>query len=98
MDCRSAFVACFSGTSNDENKGAQIVINHTGMKPHFEYVDDRTPPDEIEKTIFDHEIIFLLPASVPGRYSALCALRVFALVSMEVPPILCLEMIGRLSN
>jgi asparagine synthase (glutamine-hydrolysing) len=61
MDCQSAFVACFDGTSNDERKEAQIIINHTGMTPHFEYVDDRTAFDEIEKTIFDHEIIFLFP-------------------------------------
>ena len=61
MDCQSAFVACFDGTSNDERKEAQIIINRTGMTPHFEHVDDRTALDEIEKTIFDHEMIFLFP-------------------------------------
>ena len=60
-DCQRAFVACFNGTSSDESKEASIVINHTGMKPHYERVDDHIALDNIEKSIFDHEIIFLFP-------------------------------------
>jgi asparagine synthase (glutamine-hydrolysing) len=61
MDCQSAFVACFGGSSNDESKEAGIIINYTGMKPHYEYIDDHTALDQIERTIFDHEIVFLFP-------------------------------------
>ena len=61
MDCQSAFVAYFNSISSDERKEASVVINHTGMKPSYEYIDDKIALENIERTIFDHEIIFSFP-------------------------------------
>lgn len=58
---RQAFVACFPGTEYDESEQARIVVDYTGMKPHYENVDDCVARDNMESIIFDHEIIFSFP-------------------------------------
>ena len=57
-DWQRAFVACFTGTSYDERQYAKVVIDHTGMLPHYQDVDDQQALKDIEKVIFDHEGIY----------------------------------------
>ena len=54
-DWQRAFVACFTGTSYDERQHAKAVIDHTGMVPYYDDVDDRQALSDIEKVIFDLE-------------------------------------------
>jgi asparagine synthase (glutamine-hydrolysing) len=64
-DWQRAFIACFTGTSYDESRYARMVVDHTGMAPHYESIGDRQALDNIEKVIFDHEIIFTFPRVGP---------------------------------
>ena len=60
-DWQRAFVACFTGTSYDERQYAKAVIDHTGMLPHYQEVDDQQALKAIERVIFDHERIYWFP-------------------------------------
>jgi asparagine synthase (glutamine-hydrolysing) len=62
---RRAFVACLPNTWYDERDEARIVIEHTGMAPHFENIDGRQAEENIEKIIFDHEVIWGFPRVAP---------------------------------
>ena len=57
-DWQRAFVACFTGTPFDERQYAKAVIDHTGMVPYYQDVDDQQALKDIEKVIFDHEGIY----------------------------------------
>jgi asparagine synthase (glutamine-hydrolysing) len=61
-DWQRAFVACFTGTPNDEQNYARAIIQHTGMTAHYERVDEATAVRHIERAIFDIEGIFSHPA------------------------------------
>jgi asparagine synthase (glutamine-hydrolysing) len=62
---RHAFIASFSGTPYDESDLARVIVDHTGMTPHYENIDDRQAIENIEQIIFDHEIIFAFPRVGP---------------------------------
>jgi asparagine synthase (glutamine-hydrolysing) len=57
-DWQRAFVACFIGTPYDERQFAKAVIDHTGMVPYYQDVDDQQALKEIVKVIFDLEGIY----------------------------------------
>jgi asparagine synthase (glutamine-hydrolysing) len=61
QDWQRAFVACFTGTSSDEREFASATINHTGLVPHYDDIDDQRALACIEKVIFDHECIYWFP-------------------------------------
>jgi asparagine synthase (glutamine-hydrolysing) len=54
-DWQRAFVACFVNTAYDERQYAEMVVEHTGMVPHYYDIDDNQALPEIDKFIFDHE-------------------------------------------
>jgi asparagine synthase (glutamine-hydrolysing) len=56
-DWQRAFVACFTSTPYDERQYAKIVIEHTGMIPHYLDIDDQQAVKHIDKVLFDHEAI-----------------------------------------
>ena len=58
---RRAFIARVRGTPYDESDQARVVVERTGMLPHFVDVEDQHVVDDIEKIIFDHEVIFWFP-------------------------------------
>ena len=60
-DWQRAFVACFTGTSKNEQNYARAIVQHTGMTAHYENVDDCAAVKNIEKVIFDLEGIFWDP-------------------------------------
>lgn len=57
-DWQRAFVACFTGTPYDERQYAKMVVDHTGMVPHYLDVDDNQALRDIERIIFDQEGIY----------------------------------------
>ena len=61
-DWARAFVACFIGTPYDERQYVKTVIDHTGMVPYYQDVDDHQALQNIEKVIFAHETIYWFPA------------------------------------
>jgi asparagine synthase (glutamine-hydrolysing) len=64
-DWQRAFVACFTGTPNDERQYAKAVVDHTGMTPYYLDVDDHQALKDIEKVIFQHESIYWFPSVGP---------------------------------
>jgi len=60
-DRQRAFVVCFTGTPYNERSYARMVIDHTGMEPHYVNIGDRQALDNIEKVIIDQETIFRFP-------------------------------------
>jgi asparagine synthase (glutamine-hydrolysing) len=56
-DWQRAFVACFTSTPYDERHYAKMVVDHTGMIPHYLDIDDQQALKHIEKVLFDHEAI-----------------------------------------
>ncbi len=86
-----AFVACFTGTAQDERRDARLILDYTGMPAHFENVDDRRACDSIDKVVFDHEIIFGFPRVGPwALYRAMRAADIHAsLNGIGVDDLLC---------
>jgi asparagine synthase (glutamine-hydrolysing) len=64
-DWQRAFVACFTGTPNDERQYAKAVVDHTGMMPFYLDVDDHQALKDVEKVIFQHESIYWFPSVGP---------------------------------
>jgi len=60
-----AFVACFPGTALDERQFAKIVVEHTGMVPIYEDVDEKLALGKIDKVVFDLEGIYWVPLVGP---------------------------------
>ena len=72
-DWQRAFVACFTGTPYDERLHAKAVVDHTGMAPHYQDIDDRLALQNIEKVIFDHETVYWFPSV--GNWTLYGAIR-----------------------
>jgi asparagine synthase (glutamine-hydrolysing) len=60
-DRQRAFIASFIGTRHDERPYTKAVIDHTGMAPYYQDVDDRLALQNIEKVIFSHETVYWFP-------------------------------------
>jgi len=72
-DWHRAFVACFPGTRLDERNYAKLVIEHTGMTPIYQDMDESVAATEIEKIVFDLEGIYWVP--LVGPWSIYRAMR-----------------------
>ena len=62
QDSQRAFVACFIGTPYDERQFAERVVDHTGMVPYYQDVDDHQALQNIEEVIFAHETVYWFPS------------------------------------
>jgi asparagine synthase (glutamine-hydrolysing) len=60
-DWRRAFVVCWKGTPYDEENYARAIVQHAAMTAHYEYADESTAVNNLEKIIFDVESIYLDP-------------------------------------
>jgi asparagine synthase (glutamine-hydrolysing) len=60
-DWQRAFVACFPGTTLDEQSYAEQVVAHTGMRAHYHTIDGGAAAQELEKIVFDLEDIYPVP-------------------------------------
>lgn len=60
-DWQRAFVACFPGTSLDEQQHATEVVKATGMRPHYYQVDPHSVLQQLDTIIYDLETIFNNP-------------------------------------
>lgn len=71
-DWQQAFVACFPGTSLDERAYAEEVVRHTGIRAHYETIEEGMALDVLERVIFDLEGIYWVPLVGPwGIYRAM---------------------------
>jgi asparagine synthase (glutamine-hydrolysing) len=56
-----AFVVSWKDTRYDEEAYARTIIQHTGMQPHYEAIDEVKALEQIEKIIFEVESLFQDP-------------------------------------
>jgi asparagine synthase (glutamine-hydrolysing) len=73
QDSQRAFVACFPGTPYDERPYAEMVVDHTGLAPHYHNVDGDLVVNNIEKVILDREGIYL--QTHLGAWSTYCVMN-----------------------
>jgi asparagine synthase (glutamine-hydrolysing) len=56
-----AFVVSWKDSRYDEEAYARTIIRHTGMKPHYESINEAKAVEQIERIIFDVESLYRDP-------------------------------------